>query len=213
MLSLLQRFNGLLFNAGVASGSAAARSETGAAEGFCGDLARTLGSAFRVSLYRREPPELLASWGGPRRTRTDDPVLGRLHEGSAVNHPLPGSRLSVLPLPGAEHLAVAIEADSAALGRAARLLAELAEPEAGMGPTDDVDHLGDALDRFLSAAEASVGVPLEEMSRSQKQQVVRYLDDRGAFLITKAVEDVAARLGVTRFTIYNYLEESNRRDG
>jgi hypothetical protein len=130
-----------------------------------------------------------------------------------VNHLLPGSRLSVLPLPGAEHLAVAIEADSAALGRAARLLAELADPEAGIGPAGDVDHLGDALGRFLSAAEASVGVPLEEMSRSQKQQVVRYLDDRGAFLIKKAVEDVAARLGVTRFTIYNYLEESNRRDG
>jgi hypothetical protein len=49
LLNLLQRFNGLLFNASVANGSAAARSEMGAAEGFCEDLARTLGSAFRVS--------------------------------------------------------------------------------------------------------------------------------------------------------------------
>ena len=45
------------------------------------------------------------------------------------------------------------------------------------------------------------------MSRSQKQQVVKFLDERGAFLIKRAVEDVAARLEVSRFTIYNYLEE------
>jgi predicted transcriptional regulator YheO len=62
----------------------------------------------------------------------------------------------------------------------------------------------------VTAAEDAVGVPVGEMSRSQKQRVVRYLDGRGAFLIKKAVEDVAARLGVSRFTIYNYLDEANR---
>jgi hypothetical protein len=68
-------------------------------------------------------------------------------------------------------------------------------------------HLASTIDQLVDAAERSIGKPVEEMNRTQKQHVVRFLDERGAFLIRKAVEDVADRLGVTRFTIYNYLEQ------
>ena len=34
---------------------------------------------------------------------------------------------------------------------------------------------------------------------------MRLLDERGAFRLRKAVEDVADALGVSRFTVYNYL--------
>ena len=34
---------------------------------------------------------------------------------------------------------------------------------------------------------------------------MRLLDGRGAFQLRKAVEDVADALGVSRFTVYNYL--------
>lgn len=186
---------------------------------FCRALARTLGPAFRVSLYQLRPPRRLDSWGRPARARGPegaDPVLPLLVPGEpVVNRPLSGgTRVSVLPLPGqdpGDPLAVAIEVDTAALSRAARLLAALAEPD-GAERQAPPDHLGDALDRMLDAAAEAVGVPIEEMSRRQKQQVVRYLDERGAFLIKKAVERVAARLGVSRFTIYNYLDESNRAE-
>jgi predicted transcriptional regulator YheO len=97
--------------------------------------------------------------------------------------------------------------------RASRLLASLADPDGeDFPPGESEPHLGDALNRMIAAASAHVGVPTFEMSRSQKQQVVRYLDERGAFLIKKAVEQVARELGVSRFTIYNYLEDTNRRD-
>ncbi|HXF56042.1 MAG TPA: helix-turn-helix domain-containing protein [Actinomycetota bacterium] len=186
---------------------------------FCRALARTLGPPFRVSLYELRPPRRVDSWGRPARARGRggaDPVLPLLAFGEpVVNRSVGGgTRISVLPLPGPEPgdgLAVAIEVDTAALSRAARLLASLAEPD-GAEPQPPTDHLGDALDRMLDAAADAVGVPVEEMSRRQKQQVVRYLDERGAFLIKKAVERVAARLGVSRFTIYNYLDESNRAE-
>ena len=44
------------------------------------------------------------------------------------------------------------------------------------------------------------------MTREEKQALVRYLDDRGAFALKKAVEAVAETLGVSRFTVYNYLD-------
>ena len=34
------------------------------------------------------------------------------------------------------------------------------------------------------------------------------LDERGAFTLRKAVEDVADALGVSRFTVYNYLNST-----
>jgi predicted transcriptional regulator YheO len=57
-----------------------------------------------------------------------------------------------------------------------------------------------------------VGQPLAEMSRAGKQQVVRFLDERGAFALRKSVETVADALGVSRFTVYNYLDSSRKSD-
>jgi HTH domain len=50
-----------------------------------------------------------------------------------------------------------------------------------------------------------LGAPLAALSREDKQRAVRLLDERGAFQLRKAVEDVADALGVSRFTVYNYL--------
>ncbi len=95
------------------------------------------------------------------------------------------------------------------VARAARVLAALADPE-GTGDDTATEHLGNTVGRLLDAAESELGVRAAEMSRSQKQQVVKDLDERGAFLIKKSVEQVAVRLGVSRFTIYNYLDQANR---
>ena len=46
--------------------------------------------------------------------------------------------------------------------------------------------------------------------REDKQRAVARLHDLGAFNLRKSVEDVATALGVSRFTVYNYLD---RRDG
>jgi hypothetical protein len=70
-------------------------------------------------------------------------------------------------------------------------------------------HLSETVERLISAAEKSIGKPVAKMSRTQKQMVVRFLDDRGAFLIRRAVDAVANRLEVTRFTVYNYLDRED----
>ena len=53
-----------------------------------------------------------------------------------------------------------------------------------------------------------MGLPCAEMNRSQKQETVALLNERGAFTLRKSVEDVAEALGVSRFTVYNYLERA-----
>lgn len=61
--------------------------------------------------------------------------------------------------------------------------------------------------RLVDAAIASIGVPVMEMRKEQKIQVVAELERRGFFLVKQAAETAAAALSVTRFTIYNYLNE------
>lgn len=64
---------------------------------------------------------------------------------------------------------------------------------------------GPGLPQLIAAVEAELGGPLSAMSREQKQVAVARLNDRGAFRYRKAVEDIADALGVSRFTVYNYL--------
>jgi hypothetical protein len=67
-----------------------------------------------------------------------------------------------------------------------------------------------ALDRLIDAVEAELGDRLPLLSREDKQRAVRLLDERGAFILRRAVEDVADALGVSRITVYNYLNAIHR---
>ncbi len=72
-------------------------------------------------------------------------------------------------------------------------------------------ELTSALDRLIHQVEAELGAPLPELARPDKQRAVRLLEERGAFTLRKAVESVAQALGVSRFTVYNYLNRENTR--
>ncbi len=62
-----------------------------------------------------------------------------------------------------------------------------------------------ALDRLIAQVERELGMAITTLDRAGKQDVVRRLDELGAFTLRKAVEDIAERLEVSRFTVYNYL--------
>ncbi|MEU8826672.1 helix-turn-helix domain-containing protein [Streptomyces sp. NPDC048636] len=66
-------------------------------------------------------------------------------------------------------------------------------------------HLSDSLDHILADLQRRHGVPLADLDRRTKQSVVRLLEQRGAFSVRHGVETVAGALGVSRFTVYNYL--------
>jgi hypothetical protein len=67
-----------------------------------------------------------------------------------------------------------------------------------------------ALDRLIEAVESEIGCRLAQMNREQKQCAIRLLDERGAFILRRAVEDVADAMAVSRITVYNYLNALHR---
>jgi hypothetical protein len=70
-------------------------------------------------------------------------------------------------------------------------------------------HLADSLEHILADLRRRHGRALSELERKDKQTVVRILEERGAFSVRHGVETVASALGVSRFTVYNYLNREN----
>ncbi|MDF6017971.1 helix-turn-helix domain-containing protein [Streptomyces sp. JH34] len=101
--------------------------------------------------------------------------------------------------------------------------AELLDPE--QATTEDVvlawegvdvmavrlPQLSESLDHILAAMERRHGMPLADLDRRAKQGVVRTLEARGAFSMRHGVETVAGALGVSRFTVYNYINSQEEK--
>ena len=67
-----------------------------------------------------------------------------------------------------------------------------------------------ALPRLIRQVERELGGCLRDMSREEKQRAIHRLDERGAFALRKSVEDIADAMGVSRMTVYTYLETMQR---
>lgn len=67
-----------------------------------------------------------------------------------------------------------------------------------------------ALERLIDTVEQEMGGALPDLAREDKQRAIRLLDERGAFTLRRAVEDVADAMGVSRITVYNYLNALHR---
>ena len=76
--------------------------------------------------------------------------------------------------------------------------APVAEDEGGGEAAGGLEGIIGDIERFF-------GTPLADLPRARKQQAVRMFEEGGAFSYRKSVEAVAAALGISRFTVYNYL--------
>jgi hypothetical protein len=149
-------------------------------------LAEALGPLYRVSVVGAGG-QVEASYGELGTNRS-----------SRVDIPLPRSSRSLR-----------LEVDVDAVEAAERVVSALL-PKSVLAELPGAFSLDRAIDELIQMAEAQIQLPITQMSRAQKQQVVRFLDERGAFNLKKSVETVADALGVSRFTVYNYLDSSRQ---
>lgn len=82
----------------------------------------------------------------------------------------------------------------------------LEKPDEDETPIIDLDVLS-ILQHIIRQTIAEAGMPVAAMDKDTKVRIVGFLDEKEVFRIKGAVDDVAKRLGVSRYTIYNYLEE------
>lgn len=70
--------------------------------------------------------------------------------------------------------------------------------------TSDVNEV---LKNIIQEAVEKIGKPIPLMQKEDKLMVAKIADEKGAFLIKGAIAQIAKEINVSRFTIYNYLEE------
>lgn len=68
-------------------------------------------------------------------------------------------------------------------------------------------NVADLLDELLERSVSLVGKPTAMMSKDDKIRAIRFLDDNGAFLITKSGPKVCQYFGISTYTLYSYLDE------
>ena len=87
------------------------------------------------------------------------------------------------------------------------------EPEgSGEGSSADAPqtithNVTELLDLLIEQAIAKVGKPVALMNKDDKTAVVQYLNNAGAFLITKSGDKVSSLLGISKFTLYSYMDK------
>ncbi|CUX71716.1 YheO-like PAS domain protein [Clostridium sp. C105KSO15] len=72
-----------------------------------------------------------------------------------------------------------------------------------------VGNVDELLEIMMKDAVNMTGKSVGNLTKEEKVSVVHTLDDKGFFLIKKAAEKLADFLGLSRYSIYNYLNESH----
>jgi predicted transcriptional regulator YheO len=88
------------------------------------------------------------------------------------------------------------------------LLARERQPDTDGTPSPpSVDSL---VQEIIEDGIRATGKSVAAMTKDDKMEAVSHMSRRGLFLIRSSVDLAAANLGVSRFTIYNYLDELKR---
>jgi predicted transcriptional regulator YheO len=89
--------------------------------------------------------------------------------------------------------------------------AATATATAGNSDAENLDHVGKLVNALIQRAVMAEDVPVAQMKKRHKIRVVERLQAFGVFHLRDSVPVVAEALDVTKFTIYNYLNELDQR--
>lgn len=90
-----------------------------------------------------------------------------------------------------------------------------AENKAGSRPVKEVfvNSVQDLLEYLINEAQGQINKPASKMTRDDKLQFIRFLDEKGAFLITRSGDTVCDFLGISKYSLYRYLETARGERG
>ena len=67
-------------------------------------------------------------------------------------------------------------------------------------------NVNDLLDHLIEESVNLVGKPVALMTKEDKVKAIQFLNDSGAFLITKSGDKVANYFGISKYTLYSYID-------
>ena len=84
------------------------------------------------------------------------------------------------------------------------------ESQDGNGDRQIPLNVNDLLDNLINQSVKRIGKPPALMNKEEKIQAIQFLRDAGAFLITKSGDKVSNFYGISKFTLYSYIDQSKK---
>ena len=93
-----------------------------------------------------------------------------------------------------------------AVEQALKSLTDIDPQSSNQQPEKIVHNVNDLLDILLEQSVTMIGKPVPLMNKDDKVAAIQYLNDKGAFLITKSGDKVSKYFGISKFTLYSYID-------
>lgn len=143
--------------------------------------------------------------GEPNGTRVVGSYKSRTHDGKVLE----SSSMLLFDDQANPAAAFCINVDPTALDQMRKALKSLDACDIAPTPALQVREptVEELVEDIIDTALAAFDAPALRLSKQERVAAVATMHERGLFMLKGSAELVAKRLGATKFTIYNYLEE------
>ena len=90
------------------------------------------------------------------------------------------------------------------VGNAIEGLIKTEEPQ--QAEPQKIVNINDLLEDLIQQSVALVGKPVALMNKEDKVKAIRFLSQNGAFLVTKSGDKIAKYFGISKYTLYSYID-------
>lgn len=97
-----------------------------------------------------------------------------------------------------------------ALDSSIRSLIETEQTSNNSSPNVITHNVNDLLDTLIEQSVIVAGKPVALMTKEDKINAIAYLNEAGAFLITKSGDKVSNYFGISKFTLYSYIDSAKQ---
>ena len=78
--------------------------------------------------------------------------------------------------------------------------------EPAQAEPEKITNVNDLLEDLIQQSVTLVGKPAALMNKDDKVRAIQFLNQNGAFLITKSGDKVAKYFGISKYTLYSYID-------
>ncbi|MCC8181970.1 MAG: helix-turn-helix transcriptional regulator [Clostridiales bacterium] len=104
---------------------------------------------------------------------------------------------------------LSLNTDVTVLMAAENVIHSMTSQDVGQQPPADkpATNVNELLDSLIQQSVALVGKPVPLMTKEDKVKAIRFLNNSGALLITKSGAKISQFFGISKYTLYSYIEE------
>ena len=89
-------------------------------------------------------------------------------------------------------------------------LISTAEPQPA--EPEKIVKINDLLEELIEQSVALVGKPVALMNKDDKVRAIQFLSRSGAFLVTKSGDKIAKYFGISKYTLYSYIDAKQQEE-